>query len=112
MTGIRDRLQRYSSQEYPSQIALATRLVAPTQKGDEPAIDNTRLEPLVEYTPANNLRPKCGLLYIATRAELEQWLAALRVAAEAELDKGEPHHSLRKHNGTSVYSRIRWRTHL
>ncbi len=88
VTGIRDRLQRYSSQEYPSQIALATRLVALPQNVGEAAIDNTRLEPPVEYTPASNLRPKCGLLYVATRPELERWLAALRVAAEAELDKG------------------------
>jgi flavin-dependent dehydrogenase len=42
----------------------------------------------VEYTPAASLRPECSLLYITNRAELDQWLAALRKAAEAELDMG------------------------
>lgn len=89
VTGIRDRLQRYSNQEYPMQIALAARLVARPQKGAEVESGApTQPEPRVEYTPASNLRPKCSLLYIATKAELEEWLAALRVAAEAELDKG------------------------
>jgi hypothetical protein len=89
VTGIRDRLQRYTSQEYPMQIALAARLVAPSPKSNEAPISDAPPEPTVEYTPASGLRPKCGLLYIASRADLEQWLAALRVAAEAELDKGK-----------------------
>jgi hypothetical protein len=89
VTGIRDRLQRYTNQEYPMQIALAARLLARSQKPSDGAIDEpTQPETRVKYTPASSLRPKCDLLYIANRAGLEQWLAALRVAAEAELDKG------------------------
>ena len=88
VTGIRDRLQRYTNQEYPMQIALAARLLAPRQKRSDGDRLTTQPEPSVEYTPASNLRPKCDLLYIANRADLEEWLAALRDAAEAELDKG------------------------
>jgi hypothetical protein len=34
------------------------------------------------------LRPHCDLPFIATEADLEQWLAALRTAAQAELKNG------------------------
>ena len=40
------------------------------------------------YTPVISLRPKCSLPFIATAADLDEWLAALRTAAQAELDKG------------------------
>jgi hypothetical protein len=45
--------------------------------------------PPVRYTPASSLRPQCNLPFIATDAELDQWLAALRQAAQAELEKGK-----------------------
>jgi hypothetical protein len=34
------------------------------------------------------LRPECSLPYIASETDLDQWLAALRTAAQAELVKG------------------------
>ena len=34
------------------------------------------------------LRPQCSLAYITTESDLDQWLAALRTAAQAELEKG------------------------
>jgi hypothetical protein len=85
VTGIRDRLQRYLTQDYPAQLALLARLVAPPAKpGGKPG-DKT---PPVRYTPATSLRPHCDLPFIATEADLEQWLAALRTAAQAELKNG------------------------
>jgi hypothetical protein len=42
----------------------------------------------VRYTSATSLRPQCSIPYIATEADLDQWLAALRTAAHAELEKG------------------------
>jgi hypothetical protein len=85
VTGIRDLLQRYLTQDYPAQLALLARLVAPPAKpGGKPG-DKT---PPVRYTPATSLRPHCDLPFIATEADLEQWLAALRTAAQAELKNG------------------------
>lgn len=42
----------------------------------------------VRYTSVTSLRPQCSVPYIATEADLDQWLAALRTAAHAELEKG------------------------
>ena len=87
VTGIRDRLQRYLTQDYPSQLALAARLAAPPVS-EKPGEKNPPPAPAVRYTPASSLRPQCSLAYIATEADLDQWLAALRKAAQAELEKG------------------------
>jgi hypothetical protein len=89
VTGIRDRVRRYASHEYPAQLALASRLATPAlvpvggSGGGEP-------EPVLEvrYMPSTRLKAQCGLPYIATESELDQWLGALRVAAKAELDQG------------------------
>jgi len=89
VTGIRDRLQRYLTRDYPAQLALASRLAAPPptppgKSGEAPPPP----PPPVRYTSAASLRPQYGLPYLATEADLNQWLAALRKAAKAELDKG------------------------
>jgi hypothetical protein len=82
VTGVRDQLQRYLTQDYPAQLALLARLAAPPAKtGGQPG-DKT---PPVHYTPATSLRPQCDLPFIATEADLDQWLAALRTAAQAAL---------------------------
>ena len=44
--------------------------------------------PPIRYTSATSLRPQCSLAYITTESDLDQWLAALRTAAQAELEKG------------------------
>lgn len=89
ISGIRNRLQRYVSQDYPSQIALTARLLAPKEPPSGPTGGPTgQPKPKIEYTPAANLRPQCDLVYITNKDELDQWLSALRKAAEAELDKG------------------------
>jgi hypothetical protein len=89
VSGIRDRLQRYTTQDYPAQLALASRLAASLRK---PA-DGRGAEPApvpvpVHYTAVTSLRPQCKLPYIATQADLDEWLSALRAAVQAELDKG------------------------
>ena len=53
----------------------------PLGEVDEPA----KTGPL--YLAASSLRVPCGLSYIATEADLDTWLAALRKAAQAELKK-------------------------
>ena len=89
VTGIRDRLQRYLTQDYPAQLALAARLAAPAPSNQgKPGEKLSPPAPPVHYTPASSLRPQCALPYIATEADLDQWLAALRKAAQAELEKG------------------------
>lgn len=87
VTGIRDRLHRYVTQDYPAQLALAARLAAPPPRGNTGEGADTVPVP-VHYTTASSLRPKCDLPYIATQADLDMWLAALRLAAQAELEKG------------------------
>ena len=84
---IRDRLQRYTSQEYPTQLALAARLAAPPPPPSDGKGPQTP-EVTIQYTPTSRLRPACSLAFIATEADLDQWLAALRTAAKAELDQG------------------------
>ena len=89
VTGIRDRLQRYLTQDYPVQLALASRLAAPPPPpAGKAGAPTPPAAPAVRYTSATNLRPHCNLPYIATEADLDQWLAALRTAAHAELEKG------------------------
>ena len=89
VTGIRDRLQRYLTQDYPAQLALAARLAAPTPPvGSKPGDKAPPSAPPVRYTAASSLRPQCNLPYIASAADLDQWLAALRTAAQTELEKG------------------------
>ena len=88
VTGIRDRLQRYLTQDYPAQLALTSRLAAPAPPPGKPGDRTAPPTPPVRYTSATSLRPQCGLPYIASESDLEQWLAALRSAAQAELQKG------------------------
>lgn len=89
VSGIRDLLQRYNTQDYPAQLALASRLVPvePGEKGGEGEKPRPEPQP-ADYVPAASLRPQCELPYIATEAELDQWLAALREAAAEEIKKG------------------------
>jgi hypothetical protein len=88
---IRDRVSRYTSRDFPAQLELASRLAAalkapapgkPTGKLNEPAPK----EP--SYVAASSLRVSCGLSYLATEADLDKWLAALRAKAAEELARG------------------------
>lgn len=86
---IRDRLSRYTTREYPAQLALASRLAVERNKPAPGAKqDTTPPAAPVHYTPAASLRPQCGLTFISTEAELDQWLAALKKTAQSELDQG------------------------
>lgn len=87
VSGIRDRRRRYVDVEYAAQLATASRLAAAAQPRTPTSIDEPPA-PAVEYVPSARLRPACALPYVSTEAELDEWLAALRTAAKAELDKG------------------------
>ncbi len=87
VTGIRDRLHRYTAKDYPAQLALASRLAADSREPASGAPTGSAPAP-VQYTPASSLRPKCSLNYISNESDLDQWLDALRAAAKVELDKG------------------------
>jgi hypothetical protein len=87
-TGIRDRVQRYVATEYPVQLALASRLAAPVPVPGPSGVTPPAPAPAVVFVPAATLRPVFPLPYVATPAELDQWLSALRKAAMAELEKG------------------------
>jgi hypothetical protein len=88
VTGIRDRLQRYNSQDYPAQLALASQLAAPPDSRSQIHEGTTPPAPTIHYTPATKLRASCALPYIASEADLDLWLAALRKAAMEELNGG------------------------
>ena len=94
ISAIRDRLARYAAQGYPEQMTLASKLAAPppppptTNGGGKAAPVATPTPAAAIYVPVSALRPNCTLPYIATAADLDTWLAALRAAAEAELAKG------------------------
>ncbi len=85
IAAVRDRLSRYASTEYQEQLALAHRLAAPSpesgSKGDTP-------KPTMHYVAASSLKVECDLPYIANESELDEWLDALRVAAQLELARG------------------------
>ncbi len=84
---IRDRIQRYTSQEYTAQLTLASLLAA---KATQPigSSGGAPVPPPATYITVNDLRTQCSLPYIANKTDLQQWLEAIRIAAEGELAKG------------------------
>ena len=86
VTGIRDRVQKYITQDYPTQLAIVARLA--TSSSDSEADGTQAAATKVTYVIASSLRPNCRLAYIGTEAELDEWLEALRAAAKVELQKG------------------------
>jgi hypothetical protein len=73
------RLNRYRSEEVPRQLQRMATLAAPA---DAPA------PTAITVVAASALKVSCPLSQITTSAELQQWLDALRAAAQAELDEG------------------------
>ena len=76
------RLNRYRETDKPQQLATIARLTAPS------GVDGGDDKPTIEVVPASSLQPNCNLSQITNTQELEQWLSALRQAAEAELNQG------------------------
>jgi hypothetical protein len=89
VTGIRDQISQYVAKIYPEQLRLVHLLTPPVLEtsGNTDAAPAPAPVP-ISYTPVARLRPQCNLTYIATQADLEVWIEALRAAAQAELDKG------------------------
>ena len=89
VTAIRDRLNRYRTQDYPAQLALVSRLAAPVPPPPKPGGGAPKPEPPPpNYVPASSLRAKCDLPFIGSEDDLDRWLAALRSVASEELKKG------------------------
>ncbi|MFZ4859171.1 MAG: BREX system P-loop protein BrxC [Desulfuromonadaceae bacterium] len=89
VSAIRDRLIRYTTQDYPEQLALAARLAAPPPAPPKPGEDPKPADPPKHrYIPVGGVKVACNLPYIATETELDQWLAELRKAIAAQLTKG------------------------
>ena len=57
---------------------------------DEPGIPGGEPPRVAEqrYIPASSLKADCGLPYVATEADIDRWLEALRKAAIIEIKKG------------------------
>jgi hypothetical protein len=73
------RVNRYRAEEVPKQIQTMAALAAPPEIGS--------VAP-VTVVPASALKANCPLSQITNSGELQQWLEAVRVAAQAELDQG------------------------
>jgi len=73
------RLNRYRSDEVPKQLQRLATLATPPEIG--PAAP-------VTVVAASALKVHCPLSQITNSQELQQWLEALRAAAQAELDQG------------------------
>lgn len=84
MAAIRDRIARYNTQDYPAQLDLAAKLAVPPRITEKP--DNVSNE--TRYVPVGGLKVSCRLPYIASEADLDEWLTAMRQAAVEELLKG------------------------
>ena len=93
ISAMRDRLARYTSTDYPAQLALLNRLATPPapSPGGYPTGAGSEPPPKVaepRYISASSLKAECDLPYVITEADLDQWLAALRKIALAEIKKG------------------------
>ncbi|QNI68446.1 BREX system P-loop protein BrxC [Synechococcus sp. BMK-MC-1] len=76
------RLNRYRDTDKPKQLATIARFKAP------PTLPGGTDKPAIKWVPASSLTPNCNLSEITNSADLEQWLSALKQAAEAELNQG------------------------
>jgi len=88
---IRDRISRYTSQDFPTQLSLAAHFAAAHKAAASGKLADAVNEPVAKeprYLAATSLRVACGLSYIATEADLDKWLAALRATAAKELANG------------------------
>ena len=90
VTAVRDRLNRYRTQDYPAQLALVSRLATPPPPPAAPGggTPPPPEPPVATYVPASSLRAKCDLPFIESNDDLDKWLTALRAVASAELKKG------------------------
>jgi hypothetical protein len=73
------RLNRYRADEVPKQLQRMAALAAPK---DAPT------SAPITVVAASSLKVSCTMSQITNSAELQQWLDALRAAAQAELDQG------------------------
>ena len=73
------RVNRYRNEEVPRQLQRISVLIRPIdQEEDTP----------ITVVPVSTLQTGCPLSQITNTVQLQQWLDALRAAAQAELDQG------------------------
>lgn len=88
---IRDRVSRYTAEDFLEQLAGASQLAAALKAAASGKAPDRVDEPAPTtpvYLSASSLRVSCGFSYIANEADLDKWIAALRAKAASELAKG------------------------
>ena len=75
------RVHRYRSEEVPKQLQRMAALATPTGSGQQ-------AKPIPVVVASSALKVNCPLSQITNGEELRQWLEAVRIAAQAELDQG------------------------
>ena len=87
ITGIRDRINRYRTTDYPAQLSLIAELAKPraAEGGKEASA------PAAVYVSLSVLtsQVKCSLPFIGSQADLDHWVEAVKAAATKELEKGK-----------------------
>jgi energy-coupling factor transporter ATP-binding protein EcfA2 len=87
VTAIRDRVNRYRSNDYPAQLELLASLATPALVSGGSNASTTPAAPT--YIPVTSLRTKCQLSFLSNEEEIDAWLAALRESAVTEIKKGK-----------------------
>ncbi len=76
------RINRYKEKEKPLQLAMIANLLIP-EDSSEGVLPKT-----INVIPASKIKTTCKLSQIKDSEDLDEWLNALRIAAEKELDQG------------------------
>ena len=76
------RINRYKEKEKPLQLAMIANLLIP-EDSSEGVLPKT-----INVVPASKIKTNCKLSQIKDSEDLDEWLNALRIAAEKELDQG------------------------
>jgi hypothetical protein len=87
VTAIRDRVNRYRSNDYPAQLELLASLATPAPVSGGSNASTTPAAPT--YIPVTSLRTKCQLSFLSNEEEIDAWLAALRESAVTEIKQGK-----------------------
>ncbi len=76
------RINRYKEEEKPLQLAKIANLLLPEYSSE--GVSNQT----IKVVPASKIKTTCKLSQIKDSGDLDEWLNALRIAAEKELDQG------------------------
>ena len=76
------RINRYKEKEKPLQLAMIANLLIPEDSSEGV------LPKKIKVVPSSKIKTSCKLSQIKDLGDLDEWINALRIAAEKELDKG------------------------